>query len=406
MAGIHHNYKLQKDYDIYGINNFRFTVIEELNNIKLSVYKKTMLLIYKEYNYINSYSSLINGYNIENTLEQVLNGNKIIISDFDKEYLQLIINNNGMIPNKNVLNYDVNKVYLLNNVIKNTNISNYCIAAYIALRMIYKKGQSKYYLNSNIVYFMLSGNICNSRKILENLKQGILDLESIELINILERDKSNSNFIINPINFDIKDVNLKDNYYVTIDYNEITTLVNSDYSNKFKILRYFVYLITTFVKSKNYGIQTVNNMSNSLNIDDSTIYKYNDILQKLKLIYIYNSKDIYKDKDGTILGISNTYGRYKDKNIIIKSGQDHESKYGHEYLTKISKISGNKTRSASQRYNAFCNGKEYSEDKLKEIYTIIKEFNDRQSYDDKKKDLSVFSKYEFYDVNIKAEDSS
>ena len=56
-----------------------------------------MQLIYLESRYINKYNSISKGYNIENTIEEILSGRKFIISkNVDEKYLRNLINNNGL----------------------------------------------------------------------------------------------------------------------------------------------------------------------------------------------------------------------------------------------------------------------------------------------------------------------
>lgn len=93
---IHHSYKLQNDWNIYGESNFKFEVIEEIDKLD-SPYKTTMQLIYVEGKYIDQYDSIASGYNVENTVEEVLSGKKVIMSKLaDAKYLIRLIHNNGL----------------------------------------------------------------------------------------------------------------------------------------------------------------------------------------------------------------------------------------------------------------------------------------------------------------------
>ena len=71
----HCNYKLQNDFNKYGINNFKFEVILYLDE-SIKNYVDKYLLIYYEDKYIKEYNSISSGYNIENTLEMLKYGNK------------------------------------------------------------------------------------------------------------------------------------------------------------------------------------------------------------------------------------------------------------------------------------------------------------------------------------------
>lgn len=71
----HHSYKLQKDWNEYGQDNFKFEVISLLSDEIKRLSDEYILLIYEDY-YIKHYDSINNGYNIENTLEKILLGEK------------------------------------------------------------------------------------------------------------------------------------------------------------------------------------------------------------------------------------------------------------------------------------------------------------------------------------------
>ena len=92
----HHNYKLQNDWNIYGEQNFIFEILEEMQKLDKS-YKTNMQLIYLEGKYIKQYDSISNGYNIQNTIEEILSGRKVIMKEkMDAKYLRNLIKNNGV----------------------------------------------------------------------------------------------------------------------------------------------------------------------------------------------------------------------------------------------------------------------------------------------------------------------
>lgn len=71
----HHSYKLQKDWNMYGQDKFTFDVVEELEQDIDTFSAKYILVIY-ENKYIKFYNSLNEGYNCEDTLFEILSGNK------------------------------------------------------------------------------------------------------------------------------------------------------------------------------------------------------------------------------------------------------------------------------------------------------------------------------------------
>jgi len=91
---------LQNDWNIYKEENFTFELLEEV--IKLETpYKTTMQLIWLENQYIDQYDSVNAGYNVENTVEEILNGEKVIMSSkIDASYLKNLIKFDGVLPNK------------------------------------------------------------------------------------------------------------------------------------------------------------------------------------------------------------------------------------------------------------------------------------------------------------------
>lgn len=106
----HINYKLQKDYNIFGKENFKFEIIDicDIEKVDIKI-KKCLLLIY-ENKYIKKYDSINNGYNIEFTLKECLLGNKetnyfsnknmlkkLIISTLKKIKSKIYVEENGFI---------------------------------------------------------------------------------------------------------------------------------------------------------------------------------------------------------------------------------------------------------------------------------------------------------------------
>lgn len=71
-SGNHHSYKLQADFNEYGIDNFNFEILESLNiddiGSKLVDFSKSKAaLLCREHVYISLYDAIENGYNVEDT---------------------------------------------------------------------------------------------------------------------------------------------------------------------------------------------------------------------------------------------------------------------------------------------------------------------------------------------------
>ena len=96
----HHSKKLQEEWNIYWEDNFTFEILEEVEKLDKQ-YKTTMQLIYIEDKYIKQYDSINSGYNVENTVQEILNGNRVIMSEkIDAKYLKNLIKNNGIVESK------------------------------------------------------------------------------------------------------------------------------------------------------------------------------------------------------------------------------------------------------------------------------------------------------------------
>lgn len=101
-----------------------------------------------------------------------------------------------------------------------------------------------------------------------------------------------------------------------------------------------------------------------------TLNKYLTELEKLKIIYIYRHKR--RKADRTYHKLNNSYGRYADKDEIIKAASEYADTVECEYFyEKIDR------RSIKLRYNAFCNGaKKYRDiEEVKKLYTDCLRYN-------------------------------
>ena len=119
-CGNHHSYKLQKDYNTYGKDNFKFEVLEEIDKDLKPIIQKCLLYILED-KYIKQYNSINKGYNVENTLELILKGDKSVFegAKVSKKNIKILhnlinnINNNGIyIPSNNAIkdNKDLPKI--------------------------------------------------------------------------------------------------------------------------------------------------------------------------------------------------------------------------------------------------------------------------------------------------------
>lgn len=90
----HHSYKLQNDWNTYGQDNFKFEIVKEINTSTAVIH---YILIVLEHKYMKEFNSITNGYNVENTLKEMLDGKKAIlgnkINKMNINILKNVINN-------------------------------------------------------------------------------------------------------------------------------------------------------------------------------------------------------------------------------------------------------------------------------------------------------------------------
>lgn len=82
----HHSFKLQSDWNEYGSDSFTFEVIEIIpTDADTSHTKLVLTLLCREHYFINKYNSIHAGYNVENTILEILEKRKGIFNDCPNE---------------------------------------------------------------------------------------------------------------------------------------------------------------------------------------------------------------------------------------------------------------------------------------------------------------------------------
>ena len=137
-----------------------------------------------------------------------------------------------------------------------------------------------------------------------------------------------------------------ENDFVIINYDEFDTITNHS-SNKrlnYSLFYYWCNVVKTFDwnieaggKRSFMGHMPVSYLAEQTGVTEPTVFKYNKILEDLKIIYIH--RRYYNSATNT--RPSNNYGRYEDKDLIMKVAADDSDNMG------------NFKRSVSARYNAY-----------------------------------------------------
>lgn len=227
-----------------------------------------------------------------------------------------------------------------------------------------------------------------TRKELYIIKAGFEELIESEIIKV-NYNLGKSQYVC-----DITNLYLGNNteFFVMIEYEELHKIMNIESkSDKFKMFRYFVSIVSHFNLSTNidekyrgkvcgYSIDVINEL-----IPKRTAIRYNEILEENKLIYTHRSDDILFNSDSNeIRRIINTYGRYENKDLVEEFASKYQNDFGWNHIKK-KKQSGietaNRNRALGQMYKNYNNGKQYDPDTVNEILQwAIK----------KGKDLTVF----------------
>ena len=218
--GTHHSFKLQNDYNEYGKNNFMFEVLEEIdNNLKVIIQKCLSYIL--ESKYIKQYDSINNGYNVENSLDLILKGEKPIFEGYKNNIVSIkILNNliksinenNGIyIPSSNALKVNnipevksqkvsKSKIERLNKIFENDKNINFIIEK--CNRYVFKDK----FLRLSDVLKDNNFNVGNTYKLLKDI--GILNNKNsctIKEKSMFENRNENSKYItyvsVNGFNF-------------------------------------------------------------------------------------------------------------------------------------------------------------------------------------------------------------
>lgn len=256
------------------------------------------------------------------------------------------------------------KLFLNNTVIKDSNLDNYDIAVYIALRSLYDVQMDLQVITFNMIAYTLYGNKNYTKYTLNHIKTAFENLEEKALIKKVE-SYSATEFIIDMSGLHFEQNIEKNIFYTVITLEEVHKIMNiNTKKDNFAILRYFTILISSICHDKGtynhsslydahtdfVGFMTLDTLANWCGTTKARIIDYNDILEEEKIIYTYRHKQNKKDKEtGQIMSFSNHYGRYEDKQWIIQFANEYIAKFNlkeTETLVKAEKSKINKRYAA------------------------------------------------------------
>ena len=352
----HHSYKLQNDYNIYGLDNFDFNIIENVE-YDLKPFIKKLVLLALEDRYIKEFDCINYGYNIENTLDLILEGKKSVFQNdepLSESYRKLLL---SIIHNININNGKYVQSRFYKHFIRlpiswydNLNITNEELTI---LMLMYKN-----YLEFGSVSICSIETLCNymyinsnsNKRIVSNIKNVLSSLLEKRLITNLY-DLHYNNIVIS----NIKNKNtffyvelpepLEDSYFIIYEHelDKIFEYLQNSNLSKFNLVRYFIACRRVCSNENNFGYLTQSRLK-QLVTDSRTIQRYNKILQDELHLIRYNNDFWTKEKHYCTTFI----GLYDDKKNF-----NNQVKYEVEVqgLVYTDKIQSNLQRSKTQKNN-------------------------------------------------------
>ena len=287
------------------------------------------------------------------------------------------------------------------------------------------KIEGRYYLNMRDLYVSIYGLDKVERRKMNELKEGLLKLESLEIIeNLTEFDSSV--YLFDRTSLFKK--NNKDGFWVDLYMEDIHKIYSSSFKNRKRLMQFFIQFLTRrdshYAKSKKYKYKFINDsmsyLSKKFKITEKTICTYLNELEELEVIYVVKRKTRPDRKQYYKYG--NVYCLVRDKDLLLEFLQKLDGRYGNMPIENVEKIIKSDTRSRKKeqrlwgKYTWVTKGKKYSYEEMRDIYRVVLLYNDEQetrakhakeqgkNFEMKLKDLSYFDEYDFA-TGMPAEDS-
>lgn len=267
------------------------------------------------------------------------------------------------------------------------------IAVFLILNYLQENKHDELFVSIDNIGYYLTGRFIDSqadKNLIRSIKKGFEGLKKEEDIIILNQNRNNYIVDGKSCYIDIKKYN-----FIVVKIEEIQKIFSSLGAYGFNVLRFFVNIIGTINKNSKSWHMTQDDMVLNWNFSKNTVNEYLYKLEELELLYTFRSRARRTDKPYHRVG--NVYGRYKDKNLIIKEGMEYLSTIPY-YKTKRYSID---RTSIKLRYNHFLNNSPKYDD-IKEVEKLYKDcikynesFRTNPNNDIDYLDLSVFKEYGF-----------
>ena len=237
-------------------------------------------------------------------------------------------------------------LYISNEIIRDEDLSDEAIVAYAFLQILtYSPNYDSVTFNIAQLVDQTYGQV-NSHSVYDKVKYAFREIVNNGYLDI--RQESSHWWRIFMTSFKVADEG-----YVQVSADDIRTIIDEEsIRNKPSIVRYYLLLLSTIYSKTKVGIFDQEWFCKQMDLSKQTISKYTMFLEEMELIYVYRSGKNH---------ISNTYGRFEDKELIRIEGEKRSQ--------------GCEAHANANTKRKFLEGKEYDQDTLKEILNVMRDRN-------------------------------
>ena len=293
-------------------------------------------------------------------------------------------------------------------------IDSYELMAYCYLRALTAVSDfDEYCLSTDSIFFAMYQKQIVGKKTRANILKAINNLIDLDFV-----DGERYSKVLYFIQRQSLIVDQMNERYTIVHLDDIQKIMASDSPIKPQLIKFYIYLMSTInskitvydvsgAEKKNIiGMQPQQYLSHITGMSTHTIMRYNRILEEMEVIYVCRSNDFIVTDSG-LKQLVNVYGRYADREYLIKYSKGLKEQYQTYKHTQSKDNATNTKRRLAQMYLQLCKDKMYSDDEIREIYEYVisqnkkyrnlDESEQNKSYLENIKDETVFRQFEFLD---------
>lgn len=258
-------------------------------------------------------------------------------------------------------------IYVPQKLIRNTEVTNVDVATWCFTNVIVYGPLKDYDIvtPAQIAFHMFGTANPSSHSVIDEIYKS---LQHLLETNMLHGERVNSRFYKI-----LKSSFAAETPFVKVEQQDLFKII-AETVRPYSVIRNYLYLLSTIDPNTKCGTWKNDTIIAGLEEDETVLTRSYKVLEKLELLYVYRA-----------VQSSNTYGRFEDKEEIIKIGKQRSN-------NRTLHLSSNVKRKYTQLYNQVKAGnKKYTDDPLvmSEIYDFCQSINDqenKQIYD-----LSIFT---------------